>query len=220
MRILLLILTILPTASVGQWAPKPDLFTYDASFADCTADATGDDLVARCTAILATAFVLKREVALAFQQCLDVPLRDCAAPFENAGLPAFGAQIAAGIGCDMSDMTLYPADTALPPDHCVAITGDILADEGAIPLDGNLECTGTFTCIELAAIQQQLWLNALMQLENGPVNDPTSRDLLGRVGEECQSIPTGTEVGTLSQIECLAQGTSLLWRDLVLENQG
>jgi len=220
MRKLLMILAVLPTAAAAQWAPSPALFSYEASFASCTEDLSADSFVAECTAQMTSAYILKRAVAQGFQQCLGTPLRDCAIPFEDAGLPAFGVQIAADIGCETTDLRTLAQDTPMSPDHCVTIASDILSDEGALPLDTAFNCDIDIqACIELALVQRQLWNTALDGLENGPQHDPTIRDLLGRVQTDCQTTPTNVPPLEPQFSNCVSDGASQIWRDLVLEFQ-
>lgn len=220
MRNLILILALLPNFAVAQWAPRPTLFSYDASFMRCSEDPDLDSLVATCTDHLVSAYVLRRAVALAFQQCANTPLRECALPFENAGLPAFGAQIAADVGCETTDITTLKQDQPLSPDHCVSITADILSDEGALPLDTSLDCSArTDACLELASIQRKLWEDALQALENGPLYDPTIRDLQERLQHDCRAtVPQDAPASDI--MDCISTGTGEIWRDLIHEIQG
>jgi len=220
MRNLILILALFPNFAIAQWAPRPTLFNYDASFTRCSENPNLDSLVATCTNHLVSAYVLRRAVAQAFQQCGNTPLRECALPFENAGLPAFGAQIAADVGCETTDITTLEQDEPLSPDHCVSITADILSDEGALPLDTSLDCSAHIdACLEIASIQQKLWEDALQALENGPLYDPTIRDLQKRLQDDCRAtVPQNTPAGDISN--CISTGTAEMWRDLIHEIQG
>lgn len=180
-----------------------------------------------CTARISASYVLKREIAAAVAACGTEPLSTCAAPFEARGLPAFGAQIAHSIACETTDPTSLPTGTHLSPDHCISITADILSDEGAVPLNTDIDCGGPQgTCIALAEVHRQLWQEALMKLDNGPQNDPTSRNLFDLIGAECSpdAASRGTENGpndtdfTRGDIDCATGGMIDLWRDLVLEH--
>jgi len=220
MRNLILILALFPNVAIAEWAPRPTLFSYDASFMRCSEKPDLDSLVATCTDHLVSAYVLRRAVAVAFQQCSNIPLRECALPFENAGLPAFGAQIAADVGCETTDITTLDQGNALSPDHCVSITVDILSDEGALPLDTSLDCSAhTEACVEIASIQQKLWEDALLALENGPLYDPTIRDLQNRLQDDCRAtVPQ--DAPTSDIMDCISTGTGEIWRDLIHEIQG
>lgn len=227
MRILLVIMALLPNIASAQsgakWTPSPFFFTYDTSFILCIQDPNADDLAHACRETLSSSFILKRAIAQAFQQCGSTPLRECNLPFEEAGLPAFGAQIAADIGCDTTDLETLPKDGPLSPDHCVAIAADILSDEGAVPLNASIECVfEEDTCAELALLQHDHWNEVLNGLENGPLHDPTIRDLVARLQEECISsdlIDTNAPRDTIESAHCMSEGKSQLWRDLVLENE-
>lgn len=224
MRNLLLILALLPAAAAAQSVPNPAVFSYDTAFARCTDNPNAPDLFETCDAILSGAYVLNRAVALSFEQCSPTQLRDCALPFEDAGLPAFGIQIAADIGCDTTAFALFSEFDPLPAEHCITFTSDILADEGAVPLDTFVACSRiNDECDQLAFVHYQLWNQALLALANGPRHDPTIRDLLGRQLMVCGGDPTtATDADLLTDVfaNCMSNGISQIWRDLVLENQG
>ena len=224
MHKLLSILALLPTPLFAQSVPNPTVFTYDTAFARCTENPNTADLFKNCSAIIADAYVLNRAVALAFQMCAPAGLRDCTLPFEDAGLPAFGIQIAVDVGCDATEFALFSEFDPLPAEHCIAFASDILADEGAVPLDTHIACaTINDECNKLAFVQYQLWNQALLDLENGPRHDPTIRDLIGRQTRACGADPeTATDKAQLTGefANCMSDGIAQLWRDLVLEGQG
>ncbi len=221
---LLFIFALLPTSIAAQTVPHPAVFSYDAAFAQCTQDPEAADLVASCREILADAYVLKRAVAHAFEICIPTKLRDCALPFEDAGLPAFGIQIAADVGCDTTDFTLFSEFDPLPAEHCITFTSDILADEGAVPLDNMLNCSAFLNeCRELAFLQYRLWNQALLDLQEGNVHGPTIRDLLARQSNSCEKThanPLDSDHLTAEFADCMSDGTAQIWRDLSLERQG
>ncbi|MDA9207382.1 hypothetical protein N9O61_00715 [Octadecabacter sp.] len=221
---LLFIWALLPTTIAAQAAPNPAVFTYDAAFGQCTQNPDATDLVSTCREILADAYILKRAVAQAFEMCTPTKLRDCALPFEDAGLPAFGIQIAADVGCDTTDFTLFSEFDPLTPEHCITFTSDILADEGAVPLDTTLDCFAIINeCRELAFLQYRLWNQALINIQDGHVHGPTIRDLLARQSTGCEkthSDPLDSERLPAAFADCMSDGIAQIWRDLSLESQG
>jgi len=192
-------LTLAPTIAKAEWAPSPTQFSFETAFVSCTANPTVDE-------------------------CGTESLATCALPFEDRGLPAFGAQIAESAGCDHTALEDLPTDTLMSPDHCVSIASDILSDEGAVPLETGIECSHSNSeCVILAGVQHQHWQLALVQLDNGPSNDPTSRDLLGRIIAECAETSDASNIENAAlrdkmSIDCASTGMAQLWRDLIAEN--
>ena len=205
---------ILPTPGAADWAPRPHLFSYDATFAQCTRLPVAGDPARDCADRLAAAYALKRAVARAAQACDDTPLPDCPAPLEQEGLPAIAARIAGDIGCQATPLAQVAADTALPQDHCVSVAADIMVDEGVVPVDTAIPCgPGATECQALAAIHAALWADAVRQSAG---DDPTIADLQARNAADClaQADAAPAEDADLAAQRCLARRSAALWIDL------
>lgn len=217
-----LFLVLIPTQGLADWRPSPVIFSYAAAFDQCRLDPDAPDLVVRCDATLADAYALKRAVARAALVCAEIPLKDCPLPFEDEGLPAIAVRIAVDAGCNQSLVAALPADTPLPADHCISMAADIMGDEGVVPLDNTLDCTGEENdCLALARVQTRLWTRAVVELENGPLNDPMIDDLAGRVPDNCAAEQTNGEDDAegLAFFHCVSEGYAALWRDLTNEDE-
>ena len=212
-RIALVLATLWPIAAAADWAPQPSLFGYEATFATCTADIAATDPTPACAERISEAYALKRAVALAAYACGDTPLTDCPSPFEDQGLPAIAARIAADIGCDGTPIAALPATMPLPPDHCAVITADIMIDEGVMPLITEIECNDPVSeCSELAMVHATLWIEAADALAG---DDPTIDDLQARNVNDCLAAVTTSGVqAQLDAMACLATRSAALWADL------
>ncbi|SLN44867.1 hypothetical protein [Pseudooctadecabacter jejudonensis] len=202
---LLPLFALLPHAAHADWAPRPAMFDYSSAFAVCTAQPDARDLATACADTLEAAYILKRAVAQAAFVCADTPLSGCPVPLEDEGLPAIAARIAGDIGCDSTPIETLPTDTALPRDHCVALTADIMFDEGVVPLFTDLSCDGLPSeCDDLADIHAALWVQAVDALTH---DDPTITDLQARNLNTCTTQDDARA--------CIAARAAELWVDLV-----
>ncbi|KAG1647726.1 hypothetical protein GQR58_030378 [Nymphon striatum] len=185
-----LILLLLPTIAAADWSPRPSMFHYDATFANCTAVPDDNDLARTCDRAIANAYVLKRAVALATQKCFPESIATCALPFEDEGLPAIAAQIAVDAGCDATNVLDLPEDEPLPADHCISIASDIMIDEGVMD----------------AAAQDDPAFAADLQSRNRE-----------DCAEEAREI--GSWAVIMDAMICEADRSAALWADLAVQNQ-
>jgi hypothetical protein len=216
---LLAVLALWPTLAAADWSPRPTMFSYDATFDLCTADPTAPDLAARCSEILAAAYVLKRAVARAATKCLPESLSTCTGPFADEGLPAIAAQIAVDVGCDATDLRTLPEDEPLPANHCITIASDIMIDEGVVPLDSDLAC-GPFQaeCFEFTELHMLLWAwEAGMTTSDGI----RTSDFMIALIETCTEdfIDVERLTGRPLSYNCFADGAARHWADLAQQNQ-
>lgn len=203
----------MPAIAAADWAPRPAIFTYDATFAICTSDPTAPDLALRCADELTAAYVLKRAVAQAAYACGNTALADCPAPFEDEGLPAIAVRIAVDVGCDANDVSTLTNGT-IPRDHCIAVASDIMLDEGVVPIDTNISCGNEWSeCDDLAVIHTQLWEDAVFGMMG---DDPLILDLLDRTAQECAAETQGTTFSAsyTDGLGCIAGGTASIWADI------
>lgn len=218
---LIALLFFLPAAAAADWSPQATLFTYDTAFEECRTDPDAPDLAARCDTLMRGTFVLKRAVFAATQACLGQDLATCAAPFEDEGLPAIAATIAAGTGCENTDLTGWHEFVPFPQTHCAPLIADILIDEGVVPLWTQVECDREGSaCVALAQQQQVMWSGAILELENGPLNDRLISDLIRKTFDACRADVTADQTAALNAMAmCESDGMARLWADLVSEQQ-
>lgn len=208
-------LALLPGLAHADITPRPLMFTFDATLATCLADQNSDDLAGDCAQAITAAYALKRAVAWGVLNCTGQDLRDCAAPFENEGLPHIAVRIAADVGCETTDITQLATLTPLPQNHCITVASDIMIDEGVVPLVNEIACGLDRTeCSELAQIHAAFWVDQVDILAPG---DATINDLQMRNAAECQavSVTTGGWASDLAALDCLAEKSAALWADLV-----
>ncbi len=216
-RIALVLCVLWPLSAAAEWAPRPSMFSYEATFALCTSDPAAPPQTEDCADLLAAAYALKRAVLKAAYDCADLPLSECPAPLEDQGLPAIAARIASDIGCDPTSVTALPEDEPLPLDHCANVTADIMIDEGVVPVLTDIECTEPAAeCRELAMIHATLWIDAADVVAEG---DPTIDDLQARNVNDCLASVTTTGVqAELDAMSCMASRAAALWSDLALQD--
>ncbi|MEL6960452.1 MAG: hypothetical protein AAGL89_16025 [Pseudomonadota bacterium] len=190
-------------------------FTYETTFSTCIAEPSAPRLAETCAVTIEQSYVLRRAVLTATQACLGQDLATCALPFEDQGLPAAAAAIAAGTGCQNSDLSRADAPAHLPATHCAALIADILSDEGVVPLNTDIACSETdFECNDLAAVHSDLWIDVLDQIGRG---DPIIEDLHDRNISDCIDDAASEDPPTANRLaaQCLAARTAMLWADLV-----
>lgn len=161
-----LLLCALPAAAMAEWSPTPYAFSYDAAFARCTADPARIG-VTECRDFLNGAYVLNRAVVNAVTACDTATLSACPVAFEDQGLPAIAARIAEDAACEAKPTDQLPALTPLPNDHCITMISDILRDEGVVPFDTDITCTGPQAeCVALQEVHSLLWIDAITALSD------------------------------------------------------
>lgn len=220
MRCLLLFLLFWPTFAAADWAPRPSFFSYDAAFALCTAEPNMPNPAETCKDRLSAAYVLKRAVAWATYRCHPESLTTCTLPFEDEGLPAIAAQIAVSAGCDDTDLTLLPEGAPIPPDHCAAITSDIMFDEGVVPLMTEITCNADWIeCGELAKIHADLWSRAALSAAGNDTD--LVEDLQSRNEADCSADARSTDskATELARLQCQAIRSASLWADLARQTE-
>lgn len=208
-------LVLLPAAAAADWAPRPAMFSYDATFAQCLIDPTAPDLAADCATRLADAYVLKRAVAWGAFHCADQDLMTCATPFEDQGLPHIAVQIAVGVGCNGSDIASSDPKLRLDPEHCVSIAADIMIDEGVVPLSTQITCIdgNRLECDDLAAFHTQYWEDEILAMTG---QDPLILDLLDRSALDCAQSVAGDTLNSLyhAGLTCVSDRYAAIWADL------
>jgi len=178
-------------------------------------------MVRACFAyLMRQSFVLKRAVVAATQACLGENLNTCALPFEDQGLTAIAARIAAGTGCENTDLADWQEFIPFPENHCAPLIADILADEGVVPLNTDVPCDSDGSaCVALAQQQRVLWAKAVIELENGPLQDPTVHETIRAINRDCRQYDISNQtdnirVGFEKAALCEADGMARLWQDL------
>jgi len=207
-------LLLLPSMAVAEWTPRPAMFNYEATFAQCIANQEAPDLAFDCANLLADAYVLKRAVAWGALNCEGQDLLTCASPFENEGLPHIAMQIAVGIGCDATELSTFDPELPLDPDHCVSVASDIMIDEGVVPLVTEVRCTDeTIECDDLAAIHVQLWEDEILNIIG---EDPLIPDLMDLASQDCTSRAEGDTDAAANRngLACIADEFASIWADL------
>ncbi len=204
---LIALFALMPTLAAAEWSPRPLMFSYEATFARCTADPSMPDLGAACFDILTASYALKRAVAEASVDCNSVAFDTCDVPFAEKGLPATAARIAFDTGCDASDIKLFPASATLPQDHCVTVTSDILSDEGVVPLQTNVACRPQKSeCIAINRLNANLWRSAIRTLSDSD----TTTDRVSAVSAACRrDNPAAMDLYT-----CQVNEFAAIWADL------
>ena len=217
---LALILLLLPTFAAADWSPRPTMFSYDATFANCMANPSAENLASTCDRAITSAYVLKRAVTWAAVNCFPEGFATCAAPFEDEGLPAIAAQIAVGAGCDATNVLNLPEDKPLPADHCITITSDIMIDEGVVPLNTEIMCgIHWIECGDISLINATFWAE---QVDAASQDDPAfSADLQSRNREDCaqEAREIGSWAVVMDAMICEADRSAALWADLAFQNQ-
>ncbi len=217
---LALILLLLPTIAAADWSPRPSMFRYDATFANCTATPDDSDLARACDRAITNAYVLKRAVAWATQKCFPESIATCALPFEDEGLPAIAAQIAVDAGCDATNVLDLPEGEQLPADHCISIASDIMIDEGVVPLNTDISCDiNGIECGDISLINATFWAE---QVDAAAQDDPVfAADLQSRNREDCaeEAREIGSWAVVMDAMICEADRSAALWADLTDQNQ-
>ncbi len=216
---ILALLALLPTTAAADWSPRPMMFTFGATFDNCTSNPDDAD-AATCEDALAAAYVLKRAVAWATFECDAESLTTCAAPFEDEGLPAIAARIAVDAGCDQIDVLSLPEGAPLPDNHCITVASDIMIDEGVVPLDTSIGCgIHWIECGELAQIHAAFWRDKV--LAAAPENNGLTQVRLETLKAECRDTAeqTGGWGVDLTALECEALGAAQIWADLAQQAQ-
>lgn len=166
---LIFLAVLLPSIATAEWTPLPGSLSYDASFERCKIDARNVD-VAQCDEVLRKAFDLNRAVVAAVQACETGALATCPQAFEDQGLPAIAARIAAGAACDNRNVAEFARLTPLPDDHCITMISDILRDEGVVPFKMQTTCDLiNLDCADLIYIQRVLWVQEIETLSDSPL---------------------------------------------------
>lgn len=218
---ILALLALLPTYASADWSPRPNMFTYDATFANCTADPAAADLARTCADALGSAYVLKRAVALATVKCHPEDLATCAVPFEDEGLPAIAMRIAVDSGCDATDVLRLPEGEVIPPNHCITVASDIMIDEGIVPLYTQISCGVIWIeCGDLANIHATFWAQQVQAATpDNSANLTQMRQETARLECNAEGRAGGGWSTTLVTQECLTQRNAALWADLAQQTE-
>lgn len=219
---LLALLALIPTLARAELDLRPSMFSYDASFAQCTVDPAIVSAQS-CADLLTDAYVLNRAVVRAMQNCTDTPLADCTAPFVDEGLTAASVRIAASLNCDRSGLATLETGAPLNDDHCIRIISDVLRDEGVVPYDQSATCTaltqGPSDCSDLILLHAQLWEDAV--LDAAGEDTTLAQDLIHKIGLDCADRIKASDATAfyLGGAACATQDYAALWADLTRQNQ-
>jgi hypothetical protein len=65
-----------------------------------------------------------------------------------------------------------------------------------------------------------MWSGAILELENGPLNDPLISNLIRKTFDACRADVTADQTAALNAMAmCESDGMARLWADLVSEQQ-
>lgn len=209
MRYIFLYLVFMAPGVVrAEWTPSPFMFDLQASFDQCLQEKIDPNDLSSCGDRLANAFLLHRAVIRAVSACGPAQLGSCPIPFEEEGLPAIAAEIALTMGCEASVPSEMPPNRPLPPEDCARVIGDILIDEGVVPLDADWSCASEpETCLDIMEIHARYWQLAAFDASEG------SR-LIGRILEQSGAACAAEKQDEVAISTCIAQEAAEIWIDL------